>query len=178
MKIGSFHDLGKLPKLKGKGAEVKDLVAPLAHVWNEKTRGSNDKSHKWISKMLEHQLIAQGILHDYRDGTFLPVQSAIGFAQAIGGVHHMWSVVAKESDNQGLTIWNTPTKLHYLHHLGEKAMFLNPRKGNTMVEDTYMGVCKALAKSCLHSTDDAFMDKYLWALHFMFVYGERFHPDA
>ena len=95
----------------------------------------------------------------------------------------MWSLVANDSDKEGLNIWNTPTKLHYLHHLGEKAMFLNPRRGNTMVEETYMGVCKTLAKSCLHSTDDvnmpkAFMDKYLWALHFMFVYGERFHPDA
>ena len=84
---------------------------------------------------------------------------------------------------KGLNIWNTPTKLHDLHHLGEKAMFFNPRRGNTMVEETYMGVCKTLAKSCLHSTDDvnmpkAFMDKYLWALHFMFVYGGRFHPDA
>ena len=52
-----------------------------------------------------------------------------------------------------------------------------------MVEETYMGVCKILAQSCLHSTDDvhmpkAFMDKYLWALHFMFVYGDKFHPDA
>ena len=51
-----------------------------------------------------------------------------------------------------------------------------------MVEETYMGVCKTLAKSCLHSTDDvnmpkAFMEKYLWALHFMYVYGDEFHPD-
>ena len=95
----------------------------------------------------------------------------------------MWTLVANDSDTKGLNIWNTPTKLHYFHHLGEKAMFLNPRKGNTMLEETYMGVCQTLAKSCLHSTDDvnmpkAFMDKYLWALHFMFVYGERFHPNA
>ena len=132
--------------------------------------------------MLEHQLIAQRVLHDYKDQTFLPVQSANDFAQAIAGVHHMWSLVANDSDKKGLNIWNTPTKLHYLHHLGEKAMFLNPRRGNTMVEETYMGVCKTLAKSCLHSTDDvnmpkAFMEKYLWALHFMYVYGDEFHPD-
>ena len=134
-------------------------------------------------KMLEHQFVAQGILHDHRDEPFLPVQSAKDFQQAIAGVHHMWSLAANDSDKKGLNIWNTPTKLHYLQHLGEKAMFLNPRRGNTMVEETYMGVCKTLAQSCLHSTDDvlvpkAFMDKYLWALHFMYVYGEKFHPDA
>ena len=183
LKIGSFHDPGAYPKLRGKGAEIKDLVAPLAHVWNAKTRGSTDSSHKWISKMLEHQLIAQRILHDFKDQTFLPVQSAIDFQQAIAGVHHMWSLVANHTDKKGMNVWNTPTKLHYLHHLGEKAMFLNPRRGNTMVEETYMGVCKTLAQSCLHSTDDVnmpnvFMEKYLWALHFMYVYGEKFHPDA
>ncbi len=37
-KIGSFHEPGQFPKLKGKGAEVKDLVAPLAHVWHTHTR--------------------------------------------------------------------------------------------------------------------------------------------
>ena len=100
LKIGAFHEPGQFPKLKGKGTEIKDLVAQLAHVWNAKTRGSADRSHKRIKKMLGHQLIAQGILHDYRDQTFLPVQSATDFAQAIAGVHHMWSLVANDSDNK------------------------------------------------------------------------------
>ena len=86
--------------------------------------------------MLEHQLIAQRLLHDYRDQTFLAAQSANDVAQAIAGVHHMWSLVANDSHKRGLNIWNTPTKLHYLHHLSEKAMFLDPRRGNTMVEET------------------------------------------
>ena len=65
--------------------------------------------------------------------------------------------------------------------LVKKLCFSIQGRGNTMVEETYMGVCKTLAQSCLHSTDDvhmpkAFMDKYLWALHFMYVYGEKFHP--
>ena len=51
LKMGSFHDPGQFPKLKSKGAEVKDLVSPLAQVWNEKPRGSNDRSHKWTSRM-------------------------------------------------------------------------------------------------------------------------------
>ena len=50
LKIGSFHEPGQYPKLKGKGAEIKDLVAPLSHVWNAKTRGSTDRSHQWIKK--------------------------------------------------------------------------------------------------------------------------------
>ena len=116
-------------------------------MWKEETRGSNDRSRRWISRMLQHQLIAQRILHDYRDQSFLPVQSANDFAEAIGGIHLMWSLVATDSDSKGLNIWNTPTKLHYLHHQWEKAMFLNLRKGNTMDEETLTGVAKTIAKS-------------------------------
>ena len=63
----------------------------------------------------------------------------------------MWSLVAIHTDELGMNIWNTPTKLHYFYNLGEKAIYLNPRKSNTMVEETYMGVCKTLAQSCMHS---------------------------
>lgn len=182
LEIGSFYQANQFPKLKGKGAEVKDLVAPLAHVWKTSTRGSHDRSHTWTTRMLEQHLIAQQILHDHRDPTFLSVQAAVDFATAIGEVLLMWSVVANHTDKKGLNIWNTPTKLHYLHHLGEKAKFLNPRKGNTMVEETFMGVAKLIAKSCTNGTDDlnmpkAFMDKYRWALHFMYTYGDKFIGD-
>ena len=48
-----------------------------------------------------------------------------------------------------------------------------------MLEETHMGVCKTLAKSCLNTTDDhhmpkAFMDKYYWALHFTYLCGDNF----
>ena len=155
------------------------MVAPLAKLWSDHTRISNARYHHHTKAMLQHQCSAQSIL----DLAFMPEQAAVDFAHALDGVLLMWSHVANASDSRGEVIWNNPTKLHYLWHLGQKAMFLNPRRGNTMVEETYMGVCKTLAQSCLHSTDDvnmpkAFMDKYLWALHFMYVYGEEFHPDA
>ena len=63
------------------------------------------------TKMLEHQLTAQRILHDYRDETFLPIQSATDFAQAIAGAHHMWSLVANDSDDKGLMEHSNQTPL-------------------------------------------------------------------
>ena len=90
----------------------------------------------------------------------------------------MLSLVAKSSDARGEDVWNTQTALHYLYHLGQQAVYLNPRNGNTMIEEAYMGVCKTPATFCLSSTDDhhmpiALMDKYVWALHFTYVYGDR-----
>ena len=136
-----------------------------------------------ITCMLDHQLKAQQILHDHKDPVLLPLQAATDVAQAIKEILLLWSLVANDSDEKGWNIWNTPTKLHYLHHLGGKVMFLNPRHGNTMLEETFMGVCKTLSKPCLNSTDDvmmpkAFMEKYRWALHFMYVYGDKFNIGA
>ena len=71
LEILSFYDPGQFPKLKGKGAEIKDLVASLAHVWHTHTRECNVESHKWIATMLQHQVIAQKILHDHSEATFV-----------------------------------------------------------------------------------------------------------
>ena len=38
LKIESFHEPGQFPKLKGKGAEVKELVAPLVPPFPEALR--------------------------------------------------------------------------------------------------------------------------------------------
>ena len=78
---------------------------------------------------------------------FLPEPVARTLSEDVDGMLLRWSLVASASDKKGENIWNTTTKLHYLWHLGQKAMLLNPRKGNTFVEETYMGVCKTLAKS-------------------------------
>ena len=129
LKISSFHEPGQFQKLKGKGAEVKDLVAPLAHVWNEQTRGSGEASHGFISIMLQHQLNCQSILHDYKEATFLPVQSAIDVSENIGRILIMWTLMANDADSKGLNIWNTPTKLHYLHHMGGDSNVSKPQEG-------------------------------------------------
>ena len=70
LEILSFYDPGQFPTLKGKSAEIKELVAPLAHVRHTHTRESNVESHKWITTMLQHQVIAQNILHDHSEATF------------------------------------------------------------------------------------------------------------
>ena len=71
LKILSFYDPGQFQKLKGKGAEINDLAAPLAHVWHTHTRESNVESHKWITTLLQHQMIAQKILHDPSEAIFV-----------------------------------------------------------------------------------------------------------
>ena len=69
LKLGSCDEPLIFHKLKGKGAEVKDLVASFAHVRKKYSRASNDDRHKWLSIMLDKQLIPLQILHDHNDPT-------------------------------------------------------------------------------------------------------------
>ena len=161
--------LANVQGLTNKGAEMKDLAAPLAKVWSGRMTMDNPE-HQQVQAMLQHQCIAQRSMHDPKDMVFLPPHAAIQFAQAIDGMLVMWSLVSNASDVKGENVWNTPTKLHYLDHLGQTTKYLHPRRGNTMAEETYMGVCKNLAKYCMSSTDDhhmhkAFMYTNHWALH-------------
>ena len=61
------------PKLKGKGAEVKDLAEPLLQVW-EKLRRPRHKEDSIVSQMLKHQCAIQTILTDNTHEFFWPRQ--------------------------------------------------------------------------------------------------------
>ena len=65
LKLASFHEPSQYPKLKGKGAEVKDLVLPLAHVWDTHTRGSNERSHKWTCTSQHYNSHCQELIDVY-----------------------------------------------------------------------------------------------------------------
>ena len=122
------------------------------------------------------------ILHKHKDFVFLQEPAARHFTKELDRNLLKWSLVAHASCQRGDNIWNTPTELHYLWHLGQKAIFLNPRNCNTMFAETYMGVCKTHAKSCLNSANDllmpkAFMEKNNWALHLIYCYGDRYQPS-
>ena len=49
------------PKLKGKGAEVRDLVMPLCKVWARHQDGT--AHHRRVLRVLELQCYLQSILH-------------------------------------------------------------------------------------------------------------------
>jgi hypothetical protein len=69
LNIASFANVDKphesYPKLKGKGAKVKDLVFPLSEIWNILVDANNKFFHP-VRAAFHHQLGLQEILHDYR----------------------------------------------------------------------------------------------------------------
>ena len=76
LKISAFYEPGQFPRLKGKGAEIKDLAAPLAKVWSGRMTMDNPE-HQQVQAMLQYQCTAQRIMHDHKDMVFRPTHAAI-----------------------------------------------------------------------------------------------------
>ena len=115
------------PKLKGRGAEIKELVQPLLFAWEALVNCSDDFNHD-VKAILETQIDIQTILHIHRDDTFLPVKVANRLRDCVDRFLSLYQGLAHASDQRKDLLFNLVPKLHWLWHLGQKAIFLNPRK--------------------------------------------------
>ena len=88
-------------------------------------------------------------------------------------------MLANSADARGVLNWNVVPKFHFLWHLGQKAQYSHPRKGNTMVDEDYVGLIKTVVHSCVWGTDQnnaplAVAEKIRWGQHFAAVFGNAF----
>ena len=128
MRLSSFHEAREYPKLKGKGAEIKDLTPALLELWMEHSN-PREQQHRLISGMLQSQCVANEILHEFKDEMLLPLGKAKSLASAIDDVLVNYSQLANLADGSGQVLWSVTPKFHYLWHLSARAIWLNPRKG-------------------------------------------------
>ena len=160
----------EFPKLRGKGAEAKDIVAPLLHVW--KTFHDHSSSdHQQVCALLEMQIEAQVILSESKDQTFLPKSAAIRFGTLINGILKVYSKLAVEANNRGDLLWNLTPKWHWLYHLGQKAVFINPRLVSCLVDEDFVGLLSVIVGasaqgSPMHKVPDKVAEQISWAMHF------------
>ena len=178
MRLSSFHEAGEYPKLKGKGAEIKDLTPALLELWMEHSNPM-EQEHLLISGMLQSQCVANDILHEFKDEMLLPLEKAKLLATSIDAVLVNYSQLANLVDESAQLLWSITPKFHYSWHMADRAIWLNPRKGYCLSDESYMKVCKHIAKSCVHGSDDqqvptSFMQGYRWGLHLCFVHGNDY----
>ena len=167
----------KMPKLPGKGAEVKDLVPALLHVWKELSDHSCFQ-HQLVENMLQAQCVLQGILSEHKDSMRLPADACSNMVKYTDVVLVCYSQLANWADQHGHALFNIVPKHHYIWHMARQAKWLNPRKTNTMVDETFMGIVKDIVRACAHgspchTTQMSFVEKYRRALHFFFNYGNE-----
>ena len=166
------------PKLKGRGAESKDLVAPLLHTWSIFMR--HGQHHDvLVHTLLTKQLQIQDILHENKRYAFLPNDLAEKVLETIEQLLETYTLLCNEADRNHVLLWNMAPKFHWLWHLGHKARYLNPRRGNCMIDEDFVGVAKTIVQSCAsgtaaHNVPSSFIDKYRWGLHMLNRYGDEF----
>lgn len=162
---------GHYPRLKGKGAETKNVVEAVHHAWLTLVPDTFESKAE-IANMLRHQVEAQNILHDFSSDLFLPKEVACQFQEHIQNVLLTYQRLAAAADASGDLLWNQPTKFHWLYHLAERSHFLNPRKACTMLDEDYVGHIKDLTHACaagteLHDMVTKSAEKYRWGFHFL-----------
>ena len=88
-----------------------------------------------------------------------------------------YSILANAADKDKKLLFSVAPKFHLLWHLGARAVFLNPRKGCTMLDEDYMGECREIVAAAVHGTvphsvPQKFLEKYCCGKSIMLLYGD------
>ena len=59
--------------------------------------------------------------------------------------HYTW--LARLADDQGKCLWAVVTKHHWLWHLGERSMYLHPRRAACMIDEDFVGLIKEIVRA-------------------------------
>ena len=129
------------------------------------------KVHSMLGKLCQ----IQDILHQYSAEAFLPVPVDTDFNDSIIKYLREYSSLAAEADKAHKLLWNIPPKFHWMWHLGARSKFLNPRRGNTLLDEDWMGKAKLIVQSVAHGTEShmvplKFHEKYGWAKFLLMHY--------
>jgi hypothetical protein len=167
----SFASPKHYPRLKGKGAEIRDVVYPILKAWQCFVPATSVWKDRVI-KLLEAQCDIQHTLQANRLDLHMDLASCSRLQRDVLTLLVTYQELAVQADAAGKLLWNFPMKFHWLWHLGQRCKFLNPAAGNTMIDEDFAGRMKTLTSACsagsqLHNMSVKAMEKYRWAMHFM-----------
>jgi len=97
------------PKLKGKGMEVKDLAAPLRHVWGQ-MRTNSTYEFALVDRLLLHIIKIQETLGLNSHSLFLPLAEAAALQQEIDAFLRVYTLLANKADVESKLLWSVVPK--------------------------------------------------------------------
>ena len=88
-----------------------------------------------------------------------------------------YSVLANLADQEKKLLFSVTPKFHWLWHMGDRAYFLNPRKGNTMIDEDFVGRSKDIVAACASGTEShrvpaKFVERYCWGKYILMKHGQ------
>ena len=171
----AYKPTSDFPKLKGRGAEVKGVVRPMAYIWDLYKTGS-DKLHDRIVQVFQHLLDMIGILSDHSTKVFLPAPAVKSFQTAVTLFLKKYSLLRQAADKDKDLLFRVTIKHHWLFHLGQRAAYINPRRACSMLDEDYVGKVKIVVASAVHGTKahdvpSKVIDKVQWGQQTINEYG-------
>ena len=145
------------------------------HNWNAHPRATKaptgNTMYPLVGKALAHLVSMQEVLRDHSKDIFLPRNKVKIFQDNTQGFLVSYQQLAVLAESTGTFLWDNPSKFHWVHHLAQKSLYLNPRKTNTFMDEDFVGRMKTVVHSAasgteLHRMADKSMEKYRWLLHF------------
>ena len=101
-----------------------------------------------INKLVE----LQRILHTHSSEPILPLAVARRFQSPVKGFLHDYSLMANAAEREDVLIFNVAPKHHNLSHLGDRALWLNPRQTCCLLDEDYVGKFKIVVSAWAHGT--------------------------
>ena len=140
--------------------------------------GYRDDEH--VEQILQEQLSMQSTIASTSGDNFLPTDDAAAVVQNVDNIIALWTALANSADRRSVLNWSVVPKCHLLWHFAHRCQWLHPRRGNTMIDEDYVGLLKHIVHSCAFGTDQnmvptAVVDKVRWGEHFRAVYGNAYH---
>ena len=96
---------------------------------------NGSKHHSLIAKAFANLIGMQNILHDHATTAILPTAMSNKFDELVTTFLQSYTMLANMAYKDGKLLFSMAPKFHYLWHLGKRANFLNPRKGNTFIDE-------------------------------------------
>lgn len=172
MGVSSFLDpqkpTRKFPRLKGRGAEIKGLVDPLLAVWNNvRTASAHDKC---VTHALEALSCMQRILDEHKYDLFFTPAASQEFIRQTDAFLLDYSWLGVQADSRSELLFSGVPKLHWLWHMADRSLFLNPRRvacftGEDFVKHMKKIAVKSSAGTALHKIPLTVMQKHRWGVH-------------
>lgn len=169
LRLSMFHAApGKFPFLKGKAAEVRNIVPALQHVFGAMMDASN-REHQQVKLGLDMAVRAEEILDEHATEYCLPLGAQQEFAKSLTSLIQLQSALGHHFHGKGAFLFHFTIKSHYALHIALISRYINPRLGWCYAGEDMMNKVQSLARASLrgtraHNVSATLMRKYAFAL--------------
>ena len=94
----------------------------------------------------------QQLLEENRLLPIMDLDDALRFRDEVDNFLGAYSRAAHQADVENLKLFTVATKHHWMHHWGERAIWINPSKVSTIIDERFAGTEKEVAATCFYNT--------------------------